>query len=112
MVAPVPSAGQAEAGTQGTPSEVVEQPAMETIPLPTMGRTGLPTALVAPTMAGATQPVRTPPTQAEVAATMIGGSQPGAIVAAPGEPARPVPSATQVMASSVGRTEGDAAKGS
>ena len=74
MVAPVPSVGRADKGAQGTPLEVVEQPAMVAIPLPTTGRTGLPAALAMPKMAGATQPVRTPPTHAEVAATVIGRS--------------------------------------
>ena len=56
-VAPVPSTGWADAGAQGAPSEVAEQPMMAMIPLLPAGRTGLPTALVAPTMMGATQPV-------------------------------------------------------
>ncbi|XP_066347672.1 uncharacterized protein [Miscanthus floridulus] len=86
-VVPVPSAGRADAGAQGTPSGVAEQPA---IPLPTTRRTGL------PTVAGATQLVGTPPTQAEVVEAVTGG------------PTRHAPSAAQVMASGVGRTEGDA----
>ena len=45
----------------------------------------MPTTFTAPTMAGATQPVRTLPTQAEVAVDLIGGSQPGAIVVGPEE---------------------------
>ena len=53
-VAPVPSAGQAGAGVRGTPSEVAEPPAMEAIPLPTMGWMELSAGLVAPTVAGAT----------------------------------------------------------
>ena len=80
-VEPMPSVRWADAGAQKTHSEVAEQPAMSVIPLPTMGRMGL------PTVAGATQPVRTPPTQVEVAAAMTGGSQSGIIVAAPEEPA-------------------------
>ena len=39
-----------------------EQSMTTAIPLPTVGWTGLPTALMAPTVAGATQPVVTPPT--------------------------------------------------
>ena len=35
---------------------------MAAIPLPTTGQMGLPTALVVPTVMGATQPVVTPPT--------------------------------------------------
>ena len=86
-MAPVPSVGRADAGAQGTPLEVVEQLAMATIPLPTMGRTGLPTALEASIVVGTTQSVRTLLMQVEVAATVTGRSQPGAIVAAPEEPA-------------------------
>ena len=83
MVAPMPSVGWANTGVQGAPLEVMEQPVMTTIPLPTVGRTGLPTALVAPTVAGATQLVVTPPTQVEVAAAVTDGSQPGATAASP-----------------------------
>ena len=53
MVAPMPSVGRVDVGAQGVPSEVVEQPTMAVIPLPTTGRMGLPTALVAPTLVGA-----------------------------------------------------------
>ena len=74
MVVPMPLAGRVDAGAQGTPSEVMEQPAMAAIPLPTMGRMGLPTMLMASNMVGVMQPVRTLPMQAEVAATVIGGS--------------------------------------
>ena len=88
-VAPVPSAGWAYAGVQGAPSEATEQPTMAAIPLPTTGRMGLPTALVAPTVAGVTQPVGATPTQVEAA---TGGPQPGATVAASEAPARPAPS--------------------
>ena len=70
----VPLAGWVDAGTQETPSGVVEQPVMAVIPLPMMGRMGLPTTLMVPTMVAAMQPVGTPPTQVEVAATVIGGS--------------------------------------
>ena len=52
MVMPVPSAGQAGVGAQGTPSKVAEQPTMVATPLPTTGQMGLPTTLVAPTMEG------------------------------------------------------------
>ena len=60
MVAPMPLAGQAYVGIQGAPLEVVEQPVTAVIPLPTAGRMGLPTVLVAPTVVGAVQPVVTP----------------------------------------------------
>ena len=73
MVVPVPSAGWVDTGAQRAPSKITEQPVMAVIPLPTIGRTGLPTTLVALTMAGATQLVMTPPTQVEVAAVMIDG---------------------------------------
>ena len=59
-MAPVPSAGRADAGAQRVPSEVVEQPVMVVILLPMMGWTELPITLVALTMAGATKPVVTP----------------------------------------------------
>jgi len=36
------------------PSEVAEESVMEAVPLPTMGRSELPTTLVAPTSAGVT----------------------------------------------------------
>ena len=42
------------------PLEVVKQPAMAMIPLPKMGQTGLPTVLMAPTVAGMMQPFVTP----------------------------------------------------
>ena len=70
----VPSVGQAGAGAQGTPLEVVEQPTMVATPLPTMGWMGLPTALMAPTAVGMTQPVVTSPMQTEVASAVTGGS--------------------------------------
>ena len=60
-VAPVPSVGRADTGAQRAPLEVMEQPAMAAISLSTTGRMELPTVLVAPTVAGATQPVVTPP---------------------------------------------------
>ena len=53
-VTPMPSVGQAGIGAQGMPLDVIEQPAMEAIPLQTSGRMELPSALVAPTMVGAT----------------------------------------------------------
>ena len=62
MVAPVPLMGRADVGAQGAPSVVVKQSAMAAIPLPRMGRIGLPTTLVVPTLAGATQPVGATPT--------------------------------------------------
>ena len=54
------------------PSEVVEQPAMEVIPLSTIGQTELPTALVVPTAMGVTPLVEAPPMQVEVAVAMMG----------------------------------------
>ena len=72
MVVPVPSAGQAGMGAQGMHLEVVEQPAMEAIPLPTTGQTGLLTALKVPTMVGVTWLVKTPLALSEVAVTVIG----------------------------------------
>ena len=86
MVAPVPSVGRLDLGVQGTPSEIIEQPAMAAIPLPMTERTRLPTALVAPIVVGMAQPVATPPMHVEVAAAVIGGSQLGAIVATPKAP--------------------------
>ena len=54
--------------------EVTEQPVTAVIPLPMTGRTGLLTALVAPTVVGATQLIMTPPTRVEVAAVVTDGS--------------------------------------
>ena len=54
MVAPVPSMGWADVGFQRVPSEVAEQPTMAAIPLSTIGRIGLPTPLMAPTVLGMT----------------------------------------------------------
>ena len=51
-MAPMPSVGWADAGAQGAPLEVAEQPVIVAIPRPTMGQMGLPTTLVALTMAG------------------------------------------------------------
>ena len=64
--------GQAGARARGELSEVAEQPAMEVIPLPTIGRTELIVALVASTTTGAMPPVEAPLTQVEVAAAVIG----------------------------------------
>ena len=51
---PVPLAGRADVGAQGVPSKVAEQLVMAAIPLLTTGRMGLPTMLMAPTVAGTT----------------------------------------------------------
>ena len=66
---------------QTTPLEVAEQPLTTAIPLPIAGWMGLPTTLVAPTTAGAVQPVMTLLMQVEVATVMIDGSQPCATTA-------------------------------
>ena len=66
-MAPASSVGQADAEAEGVPSEVAEQPATEVILLPTVERTGLSLALVAPTVVGATPPIEALPTQTEVA---------------------------------------------
>ena len=58
-ITPVPSVGLVDVGAQGTPSKVAEHLAMVMITLPTMGKMGLLTMLVALTMVGMTQPVRT-----------------------------------------------------
>ena len=63
---------QEGARARGMPSVITEQLATEVIPLLMMGWTELPPALVAPTLVGATPSVETLPTQAEVAATVIG----------------------------------------
>ena len=54
MVAPVPSVGQAGMGARRMPSEVAKELVTEEVPLPTTGRSKLPTALVVPTPAGVT----------------------------------------------------------
>ena len=74
MVAPMPLVGRVDAGAQGMPSEVVEQLAMAAIPLSMTERTGLQSALMAPTMVGVAQSVMTPPMQVEVVAAVIDGS--------------------------------------
>jgi len=79
----MPLVGRADAGVLGAPSEVVEQPVTTAIPLPTAGRTRLPTELMEPIVAGAARLVVTPPTQVEVAAAVTDGSQPGTTVAVP-----------------------------
>ena len=79
----MPLVGQAGAGARGTPSEVTKQPATQVIPLPTMGQTKRLTTLVAPTTVGVTPPVEAPPTQVEVAAAVIGETQPNATVVVP-----------------------------
>ena len=84
---PVPLAGRADMGVQGVSLEVMEQPVMVMIPLLMVGRTGLPTALVVPTVVGATLLVVTPPTQVEVAAAVTDGSQLDATEAALEAPA-------------------------
>ena len=112
MVAPVPSAGRANMGVQGAPSEVMEQPVTTAIPLPIVGQMGLSSALMAPTVVGTTQPVVNPPTQVEVVAAVTDGSQQGATVASPVASTQPVPSAAQAMAPSMGRIEGDMVEGS
>lgn len=82
------------------------------IPLPTTGQTGLPTTLVAPTVAGVMQPVMTLLMQVEVAALVKDGSHSGTTVSSPEVLARPVASRAQAMAHDTGWMEGDAAKGS
>ena len=98
----MPLVGQAGVGAVGTPSKVGEQPAMEVIPLPTMGRMELPTALVVPTAAGTPPPVKAPPTLAEVAATVTGEAQSDATMVVPKEAARSAPPAAQVTTPDVG----------
>ena len=57
---PVPSAGQADAGAKGAPSEVAEQTVAEVIPLPMSELTELPLAFVAPSVVGAALQVEGP----------------------------------------------------
>ena len=59
-VAPVPSVGQAGAGAEEAPSGVIEQTTVEVNPSPTLERTELPPALVAPPMVGAAPQVEAP----------------------------------------------------
>ena len=54
--------GQADVGIQGAPSEVMEKPVTVVIPLSTVGRMGLPTVLMEPTVASTMQPVMPLPT--------------------------------------------------
>ena len=71
MVAPVPSAGQADAGAGGAPSGVVEQTTAEVTPLPTSEQMELPLVLVAPSVVGASPQAKALASQAEVAMTMM-----------------------------------------
>ena len=62
VVVPVPSAGQADAGAEGAPSEVAEQPTSEAILLPMSEQAELPHALMTPSVVGVAPPVEAPPT--------------------------------------------------
>ena len=94
------------------PSKVAEELVMEAVPLPTTGRSELPTSLMAPTPAGATQPDEAPLRQAEVVVAVIGGPQPNTTVVEPEAVVQPAPPAAQMTVLDMGRTEGDTAKGS
>ena len=111
-VAPVPSVGQASVGAEGAPSEVVEQPVIEAIPLLMSERMELPLTLVAPTVVGATPPVEALPTQAEVGATATSQAQPDAATVMFAGAARSMPPVAQATAPEAGQTEGDMARGS
>ena len=70
MVAPVPSAGQADAGAEGATVVVAEQMAAEVIPLPSSERIDMPLVFVAPSMVGVVPQVEASASQAEVAMTV------------------------------------------
>lgn len=70
-----------DAGVQGVPSAIVEQPVTASILLPMRGRMGLPTALMASIVVGAAQLVVTPLTQVEAMVPVAEGSQPGVAAA-------------------------------
>ena len=77
-VAPMPSAGQADAGADGAPSRVTEQMAAKVTPPPMSERTELPLELVAPSVVGAAPQVEAPTSQAQVTATVMSQAQPDA----------------------------------
>ena len=62
-VAPMPSAGQIDAGADGAPLGVAEQTTVEVTPPPTSERTELSPALVAPSVVGAAPQVKAPTSQ-------------------------------------------------
>ena len=66
----VPSTSQADAGADGAPLGVAEQIAAEVTPSPTLERTELPLALLAPSVVGAAPQAEAPASQVEVAATV------------------------------------------
>ena len=80
--------------------------------LPTLVRTGLPPALVAPSAVGAAPQVEAPASQAEVAATAPSQEQPDAATVVSEGAAQSAPPAAQASEPEVGRTKGDTAGGS
>ena len=70
VVALVPSAGQGGAGAEEAPSRVAEQTTAKVNPPPTLERTELPPALVAPSMVGTAPQVEALASQAEVVMTV------------------------------------------
>ena len=69
-VAPMPSAGQADARAEEAPSGVIEQTAMEVILPPTLERTELSLTLVVPFVVGAAPQAEALALQVEVAMTV------------------------------------------
>ena len=77
-VAPVPSAGQADAGAEGASSGVAEHTTIEVILPPMSERMEPPLMLVAPFVVGTTLQAEAPTSQAEVATTMTSQALPDA----------------------------------
>ena len=67
----MPSAGQVDAGAKEAPSGVGKHMAAKVIPPPTLERTELPLALVAPSMVGVAPQAEALASQAEVPKTMM-----------------------------------------
>ena len=110
-MAPVPSVGQADTGADGAPLGVAEQTTAEVTPPPTLERTELSLALVAPSVVGAVSQAKAPVSQAEVAMTMTSQVQLDAAMVVSEGVALSMPPAAQAMAPEVGRTEEDTAGG-
>ena len=94
------------------PSRVAEQTTTEVTPLPTLERTGLPPALVVPSVVAAVPQVEAPASQAEVAVTAPSQEQPDVAMVMSEGVAQSVPSAAQATAPDAGRVEEDAVGGS
>ena len=112
MVAPVPSASQADVRAEEASSRVTEHMAVEVIPPPTSERTEPPLALVAPSMVGAAPQAEAPASQMEVAMTVTSQGQLDAATMVSEGAMQSVPPMAQATAPEACQTEGDTAEGS